>query len=1492
MFIIRYTEAKMMQSIDEDKYTCTQQQIPLSWSQARQRLRNLLEDYMDHPRPAPTASSSATSSSLPINSSNSRKSRMLQSLSKCLAIWFQYDLDVYAGSFLVSLAFLIGSSLFLANAQRTEEYDERLRRFYKSQVAAAVIMMTGCLCSALLMRRRRDASAKDSGAAKRRAIVRYLSSLTGSKREEERDEKEGLVGSNSKMAHERRSHITPPPPHLAGTSLSDIYPVYRTTTTTGSSSRGKWVNIPALLLVEGDYVALQIGDIVPSKCCSAVAHTQSNNTNGRVTGSVNDTSTTTTPPPPRIVTLTKGQRIKTLATLGPPPKLPLGRTTIPSHSSTLLSLNNVMQIFVIQEAPMAAFLQRKRMTKSTAPQVHRQLHDIRQVMYVLSLLTMIVSYMLIAARPTTGKQDSWSVLFHAPLLAAMGGLPIISPIFLLLLEVVGTARILVAVHPFATTGSSATKANANAAAESQSISFHYSRHRSTNDASSRVLLRRYMWATLVSRVSLPLAFFGEKITRGDDDKSTEGGGADSTTSPRSPANAPLIPIPAASMCLLEKLGVATAFSLVDDELACETNSTPQQLLIPSANGLKLLDLCPTYDDDDDDDENNAYDDESDEDAGDGKRSTRNNVYVASSESEDSDNIDPNGQGTNNIRKFKRLRRHVRRRIASGASNRNNNEATGGCGGGSNHNATNERTPNTNVVDDDPNHTNKDKEDEVQFEDPLWWQHLPALKCIGLACLLVDQEGPPSKRHPIRKSTSMGSTSSNTTQTVASASATSTIEEKLVQHICVDEHRKQFQMLGSCIGFKTGPNSFGSKGDISPFDEVARFQVVSSRIFRNRLTTDTHALGLEDSRNWGKLRTDSTSVIVRDNRSKAYQLLTVGDPRVVTALCQEAWQGENSTILPLSSTDRQSILATSNDWTLADLDVAAFSYTPLPQTLAASFDNAHRIGTKRYLLDNPSKEAARDTISEEWSMIGNQIFLGVLGSSIIPRKEIEKLLAIFGEAGVRFVYFSPRNMRRTKEVASQMGIDVAWNCAISLRPLDAGEDDQYRMVSNYADWDVNAKLPHGIDDVRKHLEEVDNVPLLVSLFTDVTKESTAQMVETFQEYSDTVLAMGLSHLARNADIFDTADLSVGVDVLFDSNDQNVTSDLEARLEENVHPEEVDLVTSISTSSCLFRLKGPSSTAYMPEIIASSRAALEAAGSTVSFVTSACAAFSMYIVFAMCSVSTALPIIPALGSVLYLLFMLPITGLAMAMSEDDPESMKQVPPKNDKSLIFGKNVRLRVYLGGLLKGLLPAIIPQLLWLIAFGELMIAFEPDFVRERCGGANTWMSLVRCDDLKGYTGGARSSAGALTLASLALCTLISSASFLHRTKTIREEAPWSKNEVWLPALFLNLVILAGFLAVALDRGSFGALPWYFHVIAVLAPFLCLFVDEWLKIRNKKHVKRAVMMRRLVRSFFQSCSIVCSFLKSNPFSLSLEICCSNSKLAWECGLRSDHTGGG
>jgi hypothetical protein len=69
---------------------------------------------------------------------------------------------------------------------------------------------------------------------------------------------------------------------------------------------------------------------------------------------------------------------------------------------------------------------------------------------------------------------------------------------------------------------------------------------------------------------------------------------------------------------------------------------------------------------------------------------------------------------------------------------------------------------------------------------------------------------------------------------------------------------------------------------------------------------------------------------------------------------------------------------------------------------------------------------KDHVSEDWSLLKNQFFLGLLGSAATPRKDVAPLIDDCTSAGVRFVYFSPRNMRRTKELAGQMSIDISWN----------------------------------------------------------------------------------------------------------------------------------------------------------------------------------------------------------------------------------------------------------------------------------------------------------------------------------------------------------------------------------------------------------------------------------------------------------------------------------
>jgi hypothetical protein len=74
------------------------------------------------------------------------------------------------------------------------------------------------------------------------------------------------------------------------------------------------------------------------------------------------------------------------------------------------------------------------------------------------------------------------------------------------------------------------------------------------------------------------------------------------------------------------------------------------------------------------------------------------------------------------------------------------------------------------------------------------------------------------------------------------------------------------------------------------------------------------------------------------------------------------------------------------------------------------------------------------------------------------------------------------------------------------------------------------MPHGIEAIKTHLETVDNVPLLVSLFTDATPLSVKQMVEVFREHGEVVLAVGGGYRSYNQSIYSTAHLGCSVSVL--------------------------------------------------------------------------------------------------------------------------------------------------------------------------------------------------------------------------------------------------------------------------------------------------------------------------------------------------------------------------
>lgn len=350
------------------------------------------------------------------------------------------------------------------------------------------------------------------------------------------------------------------------------------------------------------------------------------------------------------------------------------------------------------------------------------------------------------------------------------------------------------------------------------------------------------------------------------------------------------------------------------------------------------------------------------------------------------------------------------------------------------------------------------------------------------------------------------------------------------------------------------------------------------------------------------------------------------------------------------------------------------------------------------------------------------------------------------------------------------------------------------------------------------------------------------MEIFHEYDDTVVAVGLSHLTRNENIFASADIAVGIDILEETmEDVNKKSNSMSQISKS----EFEFVQSISSQSCAFRLRSASSVAYISTILDKSRASLDASVSSAMFLIYGCMTYSLYVLFSVCTPATSIPYVPTIGSALYLLFMLPSVGLSMQMTDGDANIMKRVPMKNEKICPNGRRDSLTFIAMILVKAVPSAFLPQILHMIAFGELVIKFDNIYVTTHCPEANNWVNIVRCDGMKHYVGDAKSSAGSLVLAQFILCVILSSTAFVYRFQSLREQFPWERNILWMISLLVAIGVLIMYMVVSTKQGTAALLPWYFYVISIASPYLCIMWIEYFKRSETKQEERSEKVRRL-----------------------------------------------
>ncbi|XP_036428331.1 transmembrane protein 94 isoform X1 [Colossoma macropomum] len=337
-----------------------------------------------------------------------------------------------------------------------------------------------------------------------------------------------------------------------------------------------------------------------------------------------------------------------------------------------------------------------------------------------------------------------------------------------------------------------------------------------------------------------------------------------------------------------------------------------------------------------------------------------------------------------------------------------------------------------------------------------------------------------------------------------------------------------------------------------------------------------------------------SLLVRDSTTNNVQMLSHGSADLILEACTDFWDGTD--IYPLSGSDRKKVLDFYQRACLSGY-CSAFAYKPMQvvlsnqlngkcvelapgPTLFSGVDLPSTTPIKHSSRRNSwsSDEGIGEVLEKEDCVqaLSGQIFMGMVSSQFQARLDTVRLIENLVGACIRFVYFSREDELRSKVFAEKMGLETGWNCHISLTPNGDGhgdgapsspsqagsvhddllqdsrddaegpllpEDEGQSDLASFqpTDSDVpsfledcnRAKLPRGIHQVRPHLKNIDNVPLLVPLFTDCTPETMCEMMKIMQENREVTCCLGSSANFRNSCLFLQSNLSISLDPLYPS-----------------------------------------------------------------------------------------------------------------------------------------------------------------------------------------------------------------------------------------------------------------------------------------------------------------------------------------------------------------------
>jgi hypothetical protein len=727
-----------------------------------------------------------------------------------------------------------------------------------------------------------------------------------------------------------------------------------------------------------------------------------------------------------------------------------------------------------------------------------------------------------------------------------------------------------------------------------------------------------------------------------------------------------------------------------------------------------------------------------------------------------------------------------------------------------HNAERTQVPDYVTLDITFDRNADDESNVLTFEEPDWKDHINTLKPLGLNALITGCSPLPDF---------------DTVQGMLDAKS----------HLW----KKYMYLLGKEIGF----------------DDT----VLESFAFRKRIHTQFKNLEM--------------SAVIVDYQGVGMQIQSFGHPELLIDYCSDYWDGAD--IKPITTEVRNYIIETFRQWgERRDLYCLALAYKPVDPKYAEMIIKDH---SKIINIDLKEEEM---TISESVMEISKlphsplpddelqrredqeqqeckrarlfnrtqrgQIFLGMAAFRQQPKRDLEKFIEHLTDCGIRFIFFNKGSAQKTKAFGSKIGLMTDWNCCISL-----AEREDLKMDES----DLKAQLPHGIENIRKHLAEVDDVPLLVSLFSDSQPESTRNMIGIMEENHEIVCVVGSSIGVRNTPIFVQGNVAVSVDPTSEQQPNSTIAAIYNRplqTVEEANDEDTDRYSEGLTLvmkpkndfeedfadffsfPCAFHVKSQESSFFpvLFHLIKESRRLIN--NMKQSFLFYMGATFTVFMVQILTQFTLLpSPMLDGIQILWMILIIIPILSFSLLGSPMEPDIMRLHSSKGV--------VKWRKNLNSFGLVLIRFLLPVPMSLIAYVWTF------FVMTRSGVNVGWSIFGGQVDVNTY----RSPAFQATIVYaqniaqyvLVLYFVFCSIGFNHRVHSILKVPPIF-NIMWLCAIVLCLILQAAWCAVSMVvvGASLSQVwpdyPFYAYLIILLIPFVIPIFDELIKIKLRKSFRK------------------------------------------------------